>query len=169
MLDCWRQLCLTYNPNREWFTLSLAICSTPSSPSNVFLIINPTTCTGARQTSDGSQVTPTSPTALWQMAPPASSWVYVSSSFWHQEANPNQSPLTMKSLWFQFEGIPVHPHVGRFWEIIEKYRVTKFYTAPTAIRLLMKYGQEPLQKWVKDLELRPSVVWTEYLLSKSFC
>lgn len=46
----------------------------------------------------------------------------------------------------QFEGIPVHPHVGRFWEIIEKYKVTKFYTAPTAIRLLMKYGREPLQK-----------------------
>ena len=46
----------------------------------------------------------------------------------------------------QFEGIPVHPHVGRFWEVIEKYRVTKFYTAPTAIRLLMKYGKEPLQK-----------------------
>ncbi|KAI3374757.1 hypothetical protein L3Q82_021315, partial [Scortum barcoo] len=47
----------------------------------------------------------------------------------------------------QFEGIPVHPHVGRFWEIIEKYKVTKFYTAPTAIRLLMKYGREPLQKY----------------------
>ncbi|KAM3866261.1 acetyl-coenzyme A synthetase, cytoplasmic-like [Diretmus argenteus] len=46
-----------------------------------------------------------------------------------------------------FEGIPVHPHVGRFWEIIEKYKVTKFYTAPTAIRLLMKYGREPLQKY----------------------
>lgn len=46
----------------------------------------------------------------------------------------------------QFEGIPVHPHVGRFWEIIEKYKVTKFYTAPTAIRLLMKYGRDPLQK-----------------------
>uniref|UniRef100_G3PWI6 Propionate--CoA ligase n=1 Tax=Gasterosteus aculeatus aculeatus TaxID=481459 RepID=G3PWI6_GASAC len=47
----------------------------------------------------------------------------------------------------KFEGIPVHPHVGRFWEIIEKYKVTKFYTAPTAIRLLMKYGREPLQKY----------------------
>uniref|UniRef100_A0A673ZKG3 acetate--CoA ligase n=2 Tax=Salmo trutta TaxID=8032 RepID=A0A673ZKG3_SALTR len=32
-----------------------------------------------------------------------------------------------------FEGIPVHPHAGRFWEVIEKYRVTKFYTAPTLI------------------------------------
>lgn len=49
-------------------------------------------------------------------------------------------------VFLQFEGIPVHPHVGRFWEIIEKYKVTKFYTAPTAIRLLMKYGREPLQK-----------------------
>lgn len=46
----------------------------------------------------------------------------------------------------QYEGIPVYPHVGRFWEIIEKYKVSKFYTAPTAIRLLMKYGHEPLQK-----------------------
>ncbi|KAK6311225.1 hypothetical protein J4Q44_G00192800 [Coregonus suidteri] len=45
-----------------------------------------------------------------------------------------------------FEAIPVHPHVGRFWEVIEKYRVTKFYTAPTAIRLLMKYGEDPVQK-----------------------
>ena len=46
----------------------------------------------------------------------------------------------------QFEGLPVYPHVGRFWEIIDKYKVTTFYTAPTAIRLLMKYGKEPLQK-----------------------
>lgn len=46
----------------------------------------------------------------------------------------------------QFEGIPVYPHVGRFWEIIEKFKVSKFYTAPTAIRLLMKHGREPLQK-----------------------
>lgn len=51
-------------------------------------------------------------------------------------------------MFLQFEGIPVHPHVGRFWEVIEKYKVTKFYTAPTAIRLLMKYGREPLQKYV---------------------
>lgn len=47
---------------------------------------------------------------------------------------------------WQYEGIPVYPHVGRIWEIIEKHRVSKFYTAPTAIRLLMKFGSEPLQK-----------------------
>ncbi|KAG2458130.1 ACSA protein, partial [Polypterus senegalus] len=50
----------------------------------------------------------------------------------------------------KFEGIPVYPHVGRFWEIIEKYKVTKFYTAPTAIRLLMKYGTEPIKKYNLD-------------------
>ncbi|XP_039999947.1 acyl-CoA synthetase short chain family member 2 like [Xiphias gladius] len=56
-------------------------------------------------------------------------------------------PLANGATGVLFEGIPVHPHVGRFWEIIEKYKVTKFYTAPTAIRLLMKYGREPLQKY----------------------
>uniref|UniRef100_A0A672IYV4 Acetyl-coenzyme A synthetase n=1 Tax=Salarias fasciatus TaxID=181472 RepID=A0A672IYV4_SALFA len=56
-------------------------------------------------------------------------------------------PLANGATSVLFEGIPVHPHVGRFWEIIEKYRVSKFYTAPTAIRLLMKYGREPLQKY----------------------
>ncbi|XP_066508289.1 acetyl-coenzyme A synthetase, cytoplasmic-like [Hoplias malabaricus] len=56
-------------------------------------------------------------------------------------------PLANGATSVLFEGIPVYPHVGRFWEIIEKYRVSKFYTAPTAIRLLMKYGREPLQKF----------------------
>ena len=46
----------------------------------------------------------------------------------------------------QFEGLPTYPDVGRMWEIVDKYRVTKFYTAPTAIRLLMKYGNEPVQR-----------------------
>ncbi|XP_030629309.1 acyl-CoA synthetase short chain family member 2 like [Chanos chanos] len=56
-------------------------------------------------------------------------------------------PLANGATSVLFEGVPVYPHVGRFWEIIEKYRVTKFYTAPTAIRLLMKYGREPLQRY----------------------
>uniref|UniRef100_A0A8D0CND5 Acetyl-coenzyme A synthetase n=1 Tax=Scleropages formosus TaxID=113540 RepID=A0A8D0CND5_SCLFO len=53
-------------------------------------------------------------------------------------------PLANGATGVFFEGVPVYPHVGRYWEIIEKYRVTKFYTAPTAIRLLMKYGKEPV-------------------------
>ncbi|XP_071216818.1 acetyl-coenzyme A synthetase, cytoplasmic-like isoform X2 [Salvelinus alpinus] len=56
-------------------------------------------------------------------------------------------PLANGATSVLFEGIPVHPHVGRFWEVIEKYRVSKFYTAPTAIRLLMKYGLDPVQKY----------------------
>uniref|UniRef100_A0A674GH67 Propionate--CoA ligase n=1 Tax=Taeniopygia guttata TaxID=59729 RepID=A0A674GH67_TAEGU len=46
----------------------------------------------------------------------------------------------------KFEGVPTYPDVGRMWSIIDKYKVTKFYTAPTAIRLLMKYGEEPVKK-----------------------
>ncbi|KAM6918629.1 acyl-CoA synthetase short chain family member 2 like [Xenentodon cancila] len=56
-------------------------------------------------------------------------------------------PLANGATSVLFEGIPIHPHVGRFWEIIEKYKVSKFYTAPTAIRLLMKYGHQPVQKY----------------------
>ncbi|KAI1902173.1 hypothetical protein AGOR_G00041970 [Albula goreensis] len=55
-------------------------------------------------------------------------------------------PLANGATSVLFEGVPLHPHVGRFWEVIEKYGVTKFYTAPTAIRLLMKYGKEPVQQ-----------------------
>ncbi|ELW69584.1 Acetyl-coenzyme A synthetase, cytoplasmic [Tupaia chinensis] len=45
-----------------------------------------------------------------------------------------------------FEGIPTYPDVSRLWSIVDKYKVTKFYTAPTAIRLLMKFGDEPVTK-----------------------
>ncbi|KAG8442194.1 hypothetical protein GDO86_011118 [Hymenochirus boettgeri] len=56
-------------------------------------------------------------------------------------------PLANGATSVLFEGIPTYPHVARFWEIIQKYKVTKFYTAPTAIRLLMKYGNEVVQKF----------------------
>ncbi|XP_047124261.2 acetyl-coenzyme A synthetase, cytoplasmic isoform X1 [Hydra vulgaris] len=46
-----------------------------------------------------------------------------------------------------FEGLPIYPDAGRMWSICEKYRVSKFYTAPTAIRLLMKYGREFVKKY----------------------
>jgi acetyl-CoA synthetase len=46
----------------------------------------------------------------------------------------------------QFEGVPFYPDAGRFWAIIEKYKVAKFYTAPTAIRALMKYGDSYVTK-----------------------
>ena len=43
-----------------------------------------------------------------------------------------------------FEGVPTYPHAGRFWEIIDKYKVNQFYTAPTAIRALQAKGLEPI-------------------------
>uniref|UniRef100_A0A4W3JA10 Propionate--CoA ligase n=1 Tax=Callorhinchus milii TaxID=7868 RepID=A0A4W3JA10_CALMI len=54
-------------------------------------------------------------------------------------------PLANGATSVLFEGVPTYPDVSRFWEIIDKYLVTKFYTAPTAIRLLMKYGDEPVK------------------------
>ncbi|MFN7538616.1 MAG: acetate--CoA ligase, partial [Bacteroidota bacterium] len=58
-------------------------------------------------------------------------------------------PLSAGATSLMFEGIPTWPDAGRFWDIIDKYRVNIFYTAPTAIRSLMGFGQEPLQG--KDL------------------
>ncbi|CAF96173.1 unnamed protein product [Tetraodon nigroviridis] len=55
-------------------------------------------------------------------------------------------PLANGATSVLFEGLPTYPDVSRMWEIVDKYQVTKFYTAPTAIRMLMKYGSEPVQK-----------------------
>ncbi len=46
-----------------------------------------------------------------------------------------------------FEGVPNYPDAGRFWEVVEKYKVTHFYTAPTAIRALMSYDLKYVQKY----------------------
>ena len=46
-----------------------------------------------------------------------------------------------------FEGTPTYPDPGRFWEVVEKYKVTHFYTAPTAIRALMSYDLDYVKKY----------------------
>lgn len=46
-----------------------------------------------------------------------------------------------------FEGTPFYPSNDRFWQVIQKYKVTKFYTAPTAIRALMKFGEDFVDKY----------------------
>ena len=51
-------------------------------------------------------------------------------------------PLALGATQVMFEGTPDSPHQGRWWEVIEKYGVTVFYTAPTAIRTFMKWGEE---------------------------
>ncbi|MCK9420943.1 MAG: acetate--CoA ligase [Nitrospirae bacterium] len=58
-------------------------------------------------------------------------------------------PLSNGATSLMFEGIPSYPDPGRFWDIVDKHRVNIFYTAPTAIRALMKEGES----WVAKHEL----------------
>jgi acetyl-CoA synthetase len=51
-------------------------------------------------------------------------------------------PLCAGATSVLFEGVPTYPDAGRFWDVIDKYRVTQFYTAPTAIRALMREGEQ---------------------------
>jgi len=53
-------------------------------------------------------------------------------------------PLSVGATTLMFEGIPTWPDAGRFWEIVDKYKVNILYTAPTAIRSLMGFGLGPL-------------------------
>ena len=55
-------------------------------------------------------------------------------------------PLSNGSTTIMFEGIPTYPDASRCWQICDKYNVSVFYTAPTAIRALMAYGNEPVLK-----------------------
>jgi acetyl-CoA synthetase len=67
-------------------------------------------------------------------------------------------PLANGATQVMYEGTPDSPHKGRWWEIIEKYGVTIFYTAPTAIRTFMKQGEEIPQKFdLSSLRLLGSV------------
>jgi acetyl-CoA synthetase len=58
-------------------------------------------------------------------------------------------PLSQGATSVLFEGIPTYPTPSRFWDIVEKHKVNTLYTAPTAIRSLMSYGEDPLNG--KDL------------------
>lgn len=55
-------------------------------------------------------------------------------------------PLTNGATTLMFEGIPTYPDISRFWQVVDKYKVSIFYTAPTAIRSLMGAGNEPVEK-----------------------
>ena len=58
-------------------------------------------------------------------------------------------PLCNKAITLMYEGVPNHPDWGRFWAVVEKHKVNTFYTAPTALRALMKEGDD----WVKQHDL----------------
>ncbi|MDP2028206.1 MAG: acetate--CoA ligase [Thiobacillus sp.] len=67
-------------------------------------------------------------------------------------------PLANGATQVMYEGVPNYPANDRFWAIIEKYRVSKFYTAPTAIRTFMKWGaEEPAKHDLSSLKLLGSV------------
>ncbi|MET3961628.1 acetyl-CoA synthetase [Marmoricola sp. OAE513] len=67
-------------------------------------------------------------------------------------------PLANQATSVMYEGVPDAPHKGRWWEIVEKYKVTIFYTAPTAIRTFMKWGDEiPAKFDMSSLRLLGSV------------
>jgi acetyl-CoA synthetase len=54
-------------------------------------------------------------------------------------------PLSAGATSLMFEGIPTWPDAGRFWDVVDKYKVNVLYTAPTAIRSLMGFGLDPVQ------------------------
>ena len=54
-------------------------------------------------------------------------------------------PLANGATAVMFEGVPTYPDASRFWQVIDKHRVTVFYTAPTAIRALMREGDAPVR------------------------
>jgi acetyl-CoA synthetase len=88
-------------------------------------------------------------------------------------------PLNNGATILMYEGAPNHPAPDRFWEIIERYKVTIFYTAPTAIRAFMKWGDEHVQSHdLSSLRLLGSVgepinpeawMWYHEVIGKKRC
>ena len=88
-------------------------------------------------------------------------------------------PLANGATSVMFEGVPNYPDFGRFWEVVDKHKVTLFYTAPTALRALMKEGN----KWVEKNNLsslrllgtvgetikEPEWLWYYNIVGKSQC
>ncbi len=67
-------------------------------------------------------------------------------------------PLANGAITLMFEGVPNYPDSSRFWQVVDKHRVNIFYTAPTAIRALMREGEGPVKKTSrKSLRLLGSV------------
>lgn len=55
-------------------------------------------------------------------------------------------PLAIGATTLSFEGVPSYPDASRFWQVVDKHKVSVFYTAPTALRALMREGDEPVKK-----------------------
>ena len=88
-------------------------------------------------------------------------------------------PLSFGATSLVFEGVPTYPHPDRFWEIIERYQVNIFYTAPTVLRSLMREGDEwPNRRYLHSLRILGSVgepinpeawMWYHKVIGKGRC
>ncbi len=56
-------------------------------------------------------------------------------------------PLSNGATTLMFESTPLYPDAGRYWDLVQRHKVTQFYTAPTAIRALMRHGTKPLEPY----------------------
>uniref|UniRef100_A0A7S0D9Y5 Acetyl-coenzyme A synthetase n=1 Tax=Amorphochlora amoebiformis TaxID=1561963 RepID=A0A7S0D9Y5_9EUKA len=56
-------------------------------------------------------------------------------------------PLCNGGTSFMFESTPLFPDAGRYWDMVQRHKINSFYTAPTAIRALMKFGDDPVKKY----------------------
>ncbi len=67
-------------------------------------------------------------------------------------------PLAVGATSMMFEGVPTYPDAGRFWDVVDKFKVNQFYTAPTAIRALMREGEKfPLARDLSSLKVLGTV------------
>ena len=88
-------------------------------------------------------------------------------------------PLANRAITMMYEGVPNYPDFGRFWQIVDQYKVNSFYTAPTAIRALMKEGNHwPNQHDLSSLRLlgtvgepikEPEWLWYRKVIGKERC
>jgi len=88
-------------------------------------------------------------------------------------------PLSYGATTLMFEGVPNYPHPDRFWDIVEKYQVSIFYTAPTALRAIMREGDEwPNKHNLSSLRLLGTVgepinpeawIWYYNVIGKNMC
>ncbi|MBM4248948.1 MAG: acetate--CoA ligase [Euryarchaeota archaeon] len=68
------------------------------------------------------------------------------------------APLVSGTTSFMFEGSPDYPSIERWWELIERYGINIFYTSPTALRMFMRFGEDPIRKHdLRSLRLLGSV------------
>jgi len=56
-------------------------------------------------------------------------------------------PLCNAATTVMFESLPTYPDAGRYWDMVQRHKISTFYTAPTAIRALMKFGTDPIKKY----------------------